>query len=324
MLYTSGNNLFKEASRFIKASENNVTLFSAFLKLRELKELNISKKITQIVVRWEIEDLCKGASDIELYNYCLENNITLLRNTRLHMKAIWNNDLSIFLGSANVSARGIGEKNKYNYELNAKLDNLELSDLQYLNKVISKSEYVTKDLYEKIVNLVDEIELPSINFPNLETEIKREDYFLLSNLPMTENIKELYIGYSQPQKISDDKLKYIAHDLELYEVPSGLNENIFYNHIENVFNNHPFITKLKGYIEISVNQSLSYGNIVRFIQKNTTTVPTPRSWELKQKQIVNILYDWICDLDDNLYWNIPGEKSQVIYYTKKRDYGETK
>ena len=60
----------------------------------------------QIIVRWDIEDLCKSVSDIELYQYCIDNGITLYRNTRLHMKVFWNNKDALVFGSANITGRG--------------------------------------------------------------------------------------------------------------------------------------------------------------------------------------------------------------------------
>ena len=90
MLHRSGDNLLEGAISFVN-NNSEIILFSAYLKLDTLKKLNNSGHIKQIIVRWEVQDLCVGASDIELYHYCLNNKISLFRNTRLHMKAIWNN-----------------------------------------------------------------------------------------------------------------------------------------------------------------------------------------------------------------------------------------
>ena len=83
MLYKSGNNLFSGALEFISNS-SEITLFSAYIKTEQLSKLNVLKKINRIVVRWEIKDLHQGASDLELFKYCSDNNIALFRNTRIH------------------------------------------------------------------------------------------------------------------------------------------------------------------------------------------------------------------------------------------------
>ena len=119
MLYKSGHNLKEGALQFMN-EKDEITIFSAYLKLNELKELNTDNKVKRIVVRWELEDLheSKKVSDIEVYQYCLDNQIALYRNTRIHLKTFWNGKKSVFFGSANITGRGIGEKGDFNYELN--------------------------------------------------------------------------------------------------------------------------------------------------------------------------------------------------------------
>ncbi|PSG88314.1 phospholipase D-like domain-containing protein [Aurantibacter aestuarii] len=313
MLHKSGIDLESSSIQFIEKNKT-ITLFSAYLKLAELKSINQSKKINRIIVRWEIRDLCLKVSDIELYNYCLDNNITLYRNTRIHLKAFWNNSLDVFFGSANVTGRGLGEKGKFNYELNGTTNNLGYEDIAYFNEIIINSEYVTTTLFEKIKTLVNQTELPTIEYPQIETKRNIADYFLLSNLPMTESVEELYEAYCNLDNLGVNEINYVSHDIALYNIPKELDESRFHNYLKETFNSHPFIIKLKNHIKSSPRQSLNYGGVLRWIQDNTTTVPTPRAWEIKQDIIVNILYTWICALDDNFKWDIPGSRSQVIYY----------
>src|SRR5690606_15728493 len=125
--------------------------------------------IKQIIVRWEIQDLCLGVSDLELYDYCIENKITLFRNTRIHLKAFWNNSKSILMGSANVTGKGIGEVGDFNFELNGIINDITLKDQSYLNRIILESEYVTEKLFEIIKATVKKVDMPTVNFPKLPT-----------------------------------------------------------------------------------------------------------------------------------------------------------
>ena len=70
----SHTNIEKSIISFLNDSEE-VILFSAYIRSEQLKKINQKTNVKQIVVRWEISDLCFGASDLELYNYCKENNI---------------------------------------------------------------------------------------------------------------------------------------------------------------------------------------------------------------------------------------------------------
>ena len=316
MLYKSGCNLEQGVIDFITDNES-ITLFSAYIKIEELKRININGNIKQIVVRWEIEDLCKGVSDIELYQYCLRNKIILYRNTRLHMKAFWDNAENIVLGSANVTARGLGSLQTYNYELNGKIESISLQDKIYLNNVIASSEYVTEELYHKIKNLIDEFEIPIIPYPELPTTKSETDSFLFSQLPMSLSPDDLYEVAINSHEFNDLEINCAAHDIALYDIEPFQDYSLFKSEMKIKFNAHLFIIALKKHIKSQESKSLRYGGVVDWIQSNTTTVPTPRSWDIKKKQIVNILYSWICYFDDDYTWNIPGAKSEVIFYNGK-------
>lgn len=312
MLHKSGYNLKKGAIDFISNNES-ITLFSAYINLEELKRINIKNNIKQIIVRWEIEDLCKGVSDIKLYKYCTDNSIVLFRNTRLHMKVFWNNQDSIVFGSANVTGRGLGEVNNYNFELNGEMESISLQDKIYLNKVITSSENVTKELYHKITNLINEFKIPTIQYPKLPTTKSETDSFLISQLPMSLSPDDLYEVAINSEDYDYLEKNCAAHDIAIFDIDPFQEYPSFKLKLKDKFNSHPFIKALKEHIKAQANQSLRYGGVVEWIKENTTTVPTPRSWELKREQIVNILYTWICDFDEEFTWDTPNY-SQVIYF----------
>ena len=313
MLSKSGYNLELSAISFLENNET-ITLFSAYIRTEQLKKINQSKKIIQIVVRWEVGDICFGASDLELYDYCRENHIKLFRNNKIHLKAFWNNNNSVLFGSANVTYNGIGEGG--NLELNGLQENISFNDKKYFNEIIKKSNYVTKELYLQIKQKVDEQKSKVVKIEDLPFIEAVEDSFLISQLPMSFNIFNLYKSYLKPELLSEEDKNCLAHDLVLYDIPDYLLKDEFYSTLKMNFNKHPFVIALKDYIKKQEGQSLRYGRggVVDWIQDKTTTVPTPRSWELKKDQIVNILYEWICFFDKDYVVEVPGRRSEVIFY----------
>lgn len=319
MLYTSGTNLESSAIEFVDSNEK-VTVFSAYMKLNEIKKINRSKKVKRIVVRWEILDLCKKVSDLEVYEYCKENQIALYRNTRLHMKVLWNDRNSVLFGSANITNRGIGENGRFNYELNGLKEEIDFNTIQYFNQILRESQFVSNNLYLKIAEEVDKIgkiEDPVEPYITKSLEEKSQDKFLLSDLPMSRTVNDLYNTYSNPENSSNEDLIYAGHDLALYDLPNGLTWLDFEKNLQSKFNSHPFILALKQ--KITNEGSMNYGSVLRWIQENTTTVPTPRSWEMKKELIVNILYEWICYFDKDFSWSRPNY-SEVIYYKQFRNF----
>ena len=318
MLFRSGENLENGAIEFLKKSES-VTLYSAYLKIDELKRINEQKKIKQIIVRWDIEDLCRKISDIELFQYCKENNIILYRNTRIHLKAFWDNKSDVLFGSANITNKGLGESGNFNFELNGTIKGISFEDKTYFNKLILDSEYVTDTLYNKLLNLIESVVLPTFDFPKLPTPPPTVDYFLINQLPMTTSPELLFEIYSGQVKDALE-MNCAAHDLELYRIQKGLIKSDFFDILKQRFNDHPFILKFKDAIKNSVdgynredrNGSMRFGSVKRWFQENTTTVPTPRSFELND--YVNILYYWICEFDEFYGQGIPGAHSNIIKY----------
>jgi len=318
MLYKSGENLFSGALDFISKSEE-ISVFSAYIRTEQLKELNQENKINRIVVRWEIRDLHQGASDLELYQYCKDNKIALYRNTRIHLKCLRNNCDEVFLGSANVTGRGIGERaNMFNFELNSSNESTDFSDVLYLDKIVSKSEYVTQELFQEIKRKVESLEdfkkqEEEYQKVDIMTERKESDYFLISELPMFKDIKGLYNAAQNINGLSPLDIQCVSHDLATYDLSISKSEEEFYSDLKQVFNNHKFIVKLKARIKEDRRSSLNYGGVVRWITENTTTVPTPISWELKKQQVVNVLYEWICFFDSDFVVERP-RHSEIIFY----------
>ena len=312
MLLKSDGTLEDQTKIFLDQNER-IILFSAYIKLDQLAKLNHQYKVSEIVVRWAIEDLVKEVSDIALFKYCKENNIILYRNERIHLKAFWNTKDSVLFGSANVTGRGIGEKGLYNFELNGIQEGISFNDKLYLKQIIKDSQVVDARLFAEIKKLVDSIESKEMQYPKLPDKVlTTKDSYLLSELPMSENLNQLFECYTRPDSMDNLSQDCLAHDLLLYHIDSGLNRDQFYDQLNVQFKEHPFIQDLKGYISSA--NSRRYGEIVNWIKENTTTVPTPRSWELKEQQIVNILYEWICYFDTDFEWNVPGARSQVIAY----------
>ena len=120
---------------------------------------------------------------------------------------------------------------------------------------------------------------------------------MISQLPMFKNVKELYELSNERDRVNSHDLSCLCHDLATFDLDISLTYEEFYADLNSKFNNHPLIIALKEEVRKNPRQSLNYGSVVRWITENTTTVPTPLSWELKEKQLVNNLYEWICFFD---------------------------
>lgn len=311
MLFKSGINLESGIVHFINEN-NEITLFSAYIKIEELRKINLNNKINRIIVRWELQDLHLGVSDLELYEYCILNKISLYRNTRLHLKLFWNNNREVVYGSANVTNKGLGEQGRYNFELNGTANDILNEDILYFNKIISDSEYVDSFLFQKIKNCLNEIKHEPIIYPILDTKKADIDFFLVSQLPQTQNVDLFIDSYFKINNLSNNETFKILHDIALYNLINIENREILFEKLKSEFNQHPFIVLFKNTVMQEDQSSMRFGSVRRWFAENTTTVPTPTPWDLNEN--VQILYNWICYFDPRFEWSKPGGHSQVIFF----------
>jgi hypothetical protein len=310
--FQSGNNLKSGCLDFVTNS-NDITIFSAYITTSEIEELNINANISRIIVRWDIEDLCRGSSDLKLYLYCKKNNILLYRNTRIHLKTIWDNKSAIFTGSANITRKGIGSLGEFNFELNSIIDNLSIVDLIYLNQIIQSSQLVDDDLFFEIENLVNSFEENKLDYPTLPTQRAYKDSFLLSEFPQTHSPEEFIKAYSYREKLNIVEQINFACDYATYELIKGISEEELSHFLRGKFNNHKITVEFKLFIESKPSQTMRYGEVVEWIKKITTSTPIPSSWEIKTKRIANNLINWVCYFDKNYKYSRP-KYSEIIAF----------
>ncbi len=316
MLNQSNNSLFNNIKTFIRNS-NRIQLYSAYINSEIIQKINSINNIDFIVVRWEIVDLVNGVSDLELYNYCKSNRIKLFRNTRLHLKAAVNDTNQTIFGSSNYTKKGLAITDDFNFELNSNVENMESSDLLYLKQILRDSEYIDENKFNLIKTEVDKYQNLKFEIKEMPTQKNTTDNFLISQLPMSKDFNLLYDFYINSRYETVEDQNCFIHDLVLFDVVStSLSYDEFVSHLKTSFNKHEFVLKLKEFIKAQPGESLRYGGVVDWIKQNTTTVPTPLSWELKELEIVNILYYWITTFDSDFTTAVPGRKSEVIFYKK--------
>jgi len=299
-LYKNGVDLKENLIEFIKDS-TSLFIFVPYIKLDTLKELlKDTNNCKVIFVRWDTKDLITGACDVEIYPYCKDKGITLYRNNRLHLKAYIENYKRSFIGSPNISQRGLNipENNNYNYELATIVEEMNIEDKLYFSIIEQESTLITDNIYNQIIEQLPKKKQEYPNETDFDLKIDAPDKdFLISSLPLTYSVETLYRIYEDRNFINELELNCATHDLALYKIPFGLSLYEFKNRLEFEFFNHPF-TKL--FIErLSEKEEMYFGEVKAFIHINCTDVPLPRRSEITEN--IQILYRWIVKLGNGKY-----------------------
>lgn len=139
------------------SAKDSVIVLSGFMKANALEWMltNSQAKTVKVVSRWRKHDLICGASDFECYKICRDANIDFGVSLDLHGK-VFSVDHQVFVGSANLTSRGMALSKNFNSEFGVgfaagegdktKIDNYLTSVTWITNDLAAKIEEELKDL----------------------------------------------------------------------------------------------------------------------------------------------------------------------------------
>ena len=307
--------LFTEIRNYLirAKQEDQIFIFVPYIKTKILEELleGIENKIT-VITTWHINDLIRGSSELELYDFCKKRGIYLYINQDIHLKVYSVNLNTGIIASGNISDRGLMKEDRF--EAGIISGKFSVGDRSYLQNIKNKAEFVNEQVFQKYLKRYEECKEkahPINDFKDPPSIPKKED-FLISALPMTKNIDELIKGYIKmnSQKVPSDNqeiMDCIYHDLTNYNIEQGLSKEEFIAKLKVEFFAHPFTQKIDEFID----PEAYFGRVKEWIQNNCTNVPIPSRRELTGN--VQVLYEWFVKLGDGKYAMDTPNHSQRLY-----------
>ncbi|MHA7965819.1 phospholipase D-like domain-containing protein [Paenibacillus sp. CAU 1782] len=141
------HNLEQELSR----TNHDIVIISAFVKFEALKFINnfIPKNVATktLLVRFRLEDIISGSTDMEIFDFCRSNNWRMYINFDLHSKIIVFDRQRVIIGSANVTSNGLGLGGSQNIESIARIQATE-EEMNKINKLIRSSKELDENMFE--------------------------------------------------------------------------------------------------------------------------------------------------------------------------------
>lgn len=266
----------------LKLSTRKVDIVSAFCKIDALKFLdkNIPKDIEKrLLVRFRLSDLIMGVTDIELYEYCKENNWSLYMDTNLHAK-IYLIDNKCFIGSANLTDSGLSI---------TKVGNIEGS---YMFEIENEEDYVTLErLFNQSVKLED----------FLYTKMKKE-----YDLSDKETFVEKKWTKEIQNKIKSNFSVLLQEDFPLNDFPNNMDKDEIYlgisatddiKIVKEKFEDSKIMKWLISLLESKEEKEIYFGELSERIHSLIFKEPKMYRKEVKDLQIK--LYQWLMILDYN-------------------------
>jgi hypothetical protein len=291
-------------------------VIAPYIKREALKQLldeceDVSN--LKVIVRWNPQDIIVGVSDIEIYEDLKAKSIPLYRHSSIHLKMLVFNQNWAFHTSGNITQSGLGLRANPNIEVGAQIQ-LEPKDWIEIYKLLEHANLIDDALYEKACEYKEANKSKPDPLPPLDLEPDEDKAFSRFSLPAIRSPEKLYEIYQNPGSFKDDDELFSAfvHDISLYNVAAGLGKEQFFEQLGMGFKAHPFTESVAGFVKGK--ESARFGEMNAWITSQCSDNPTPYRWEIKQTS--NKLYDWLDYFFEEITWDVPGARSQVIYWKK--------
>jgi len=261
------------------------------------------------ITRWRVPELAAGVSDIEVYPLLRDLNIPLYISFKLHSKLYRFTNGKVLCGSCNATANGLGLNDDPNIETACVVASLDIEDEIELKKLRDSSLRVTDDIYEEFMNAIEDCpSAPPYSTDELEFYQRYLDskQFLLSDLPATNKPESLISSILHSDGVSKLTPSVMADCVNFRINPDCTKE--FEEELALNFCNSSFVNSIVA--EIRSQESMSFGAVTSFVHDRCRDVPLPYRSDVKKR--VNTLYNWLCYFFEDLTWDVPGARSQVI------------
>jgi hypothetical protein len=295
----------------LENSTKSVIILSAYVKtvgVKWLKEKIGEKNIKcTIVTRWNNGDIAQGSSDLECYHLAKTNGWAFKVLQDLHAKVMLVDENILFVGSPNLTGRGMSLVPVANEEIGIKVQALK-EDLKIINQLVDAAalvdDKIIKELEEWQKNL-PKIEKPKIpSFPKIVNDSFKEKFNKLwvNNFPWA-NIDYLLNN-------SEKKEDNIIHDLDLFGL-TNINKVDLEKELKESFLQSKIFNWLIEKLEAEENKEIYFGRLSSIIHDGLVDDPKPYRQDVKLLQAN--FYSYIKHFKpSNLDHSIPKTRSERL------------
>lgn len=264
-----------------KSCNQTLQIITAFCKVKGLQfiESNIGVGVVEkrILVRFRMEDIISGATDLSIYEYAKQNNWIVYIRFDLHAKTYIFDRKRCILGSANLTGSGLQLFDSGNYEM-ANLFDIEPEDISKIDMLFNNAILLDDNLYlqmKKELGTVDRNEGKLYQWSEKIQKLFLPDYNTLfaDDFPEFKN----YLDYNN-QPIGFLELK----------------RNWDFECLQNAFRMCKAFLWLKSLVKEN-GYEMYFGEITANL--HNALVKDPRPYRKDVKELLARLLQWIQDLE---------------------------
>ena len=267
----------------LRQATNDIHIVSAYCKKSAMQFIESCivnpMQGKKLMVRFAYDDILKGASDLEVYDFCRNNGWKLYMRLDLHAKTYIFDKMRCIVGSANLTAKGINIADNANYEI-ALLTSVSDEEMCRIENLFDDAVLITDELYELMQQcVVISGTQGTYNCENWSNEI----------LKLFNPKVEVLFTYDFPNCNSLSCLKEDSLDF------LGLSTGWTVPTVKKAFLKCNAFRWLKAMLEEKPIKEIYYGELSALIHNTIINDPKPYRKEVKELQ-TNLL-NWITELN---------------------------
>lgn len=266
-----------------KATESEFLVASAFIKANALARILASLRPDvrlSVYVRWRLEDIAAGASDLEIYSLIKGRaGAALWMCQSLHAK-YYRNETSALIGSANLTNSGLGWNVDSNLEV---LVSTPLSDLTNAFEIDLRRQSISVD--ERTIDRI-QVFLNSLP-PGLALPSEIPGGGLTTNwLPILRDPEMLYLAYvKDSDSIPRASLKAALHDLECLRPPGGLDRRAFEAYVAFELAHTRWVQLLESFLQ----EPRRFGEVAQWLVSEFQVTDGKHIWQTLLRWLLKFL-----------------------------------
>jgi len=282
----------------------SVFITSAFIKTKALETLfqDLPENLNiEIVSRWRKNDILMKASDLAVYDFCKKRGWKFGIDQNLHGKLYLVDDKDVFLGSANLTQKGMSIGGFGNIEFGTRFDAAQL-DIRRV-RAYKRREVIWLDdyLFGLIKKEIDEV------LDSSESGNSRWSPELLSRLDTP--VEHLWVNellFVSPNQLLQPNLddENIAHDFEMLNLSC---DNVGADIVKAQFRQTRLYSWLRHQLK---NESLNFGGLTHRLHNSLFDDPVPYRKEIKE--FIVIVFQWMEFLSEDFEVTKHTRTSSVI------------
>jgi hypothetical protein len=199
-----------------------------------------------VFTRWRASEVAAGVSDPSIISSVRARGGRVFLNDSLHAKVYVFDDSLAFVGSANLTERGLGVGDRSNLETLAALRPPPTSLFVFLRHLACTSCEASEADARRIVEAAEQFPLvPAIN----DVRVQRAPAQVLGHFPQLRAPERLFQLYqSVAAAMTRDEREQALDDLRTLNIPDGLSAEAFREAVRTAIRGHPIVIGLDDYL----------------------------------------------------------------------------